>query len=215
MITFWNGNAGGIIEPEQITPWNTVKLDGGLIASPTAPLFLKSMSGSVGFEIDRRTRKNRSGQKKTATGAKSAKWTGQFIWWTKEQYDGWLTLLPQINPHLAANKLKTRRIEHPFLTDYGITSGTIYKMDIPQWEGQAAMVTIYFEEVEAPDAPAVVNLERPWDPAATRLANDQLFLPGRNRQHGTPGLVLLDVQSRPVENSFSTDPPQFIYGLLK
>lgn len=151
MITFWNGNVGGVIEPEQITPWNTVKLGGALIASPTAPLFLKSMSGSVGFEIDRRTRKNRSGQKKTATGANSPKWTMMFIYWMKEQRDAWVTLLPQINPHLAANRLKTRSIFHPFLDDYDINQCVMYKLDFQQWEGQAATVTMYFEEVGAPE----------------------------------------------------------------
>lgn len=208
MIKFWNGDVGGVIEPEQITPWNTIKLDGSIVASDTAPLFLKSISGSVGFEIDRRTRKNRSGQKKTATGANSPKWTMQFIWWTKEQYDAWQAYLPQINPHLAANRLKTRRIEHPFLSDYEITQCVVYKMDIPQWESQAVMLTLYCEEVAAPETEVKKALTPTTDPAKSKTANDFLFLPGQNRQHGTPG-------NKQPENSFSDDPPQLVYGLLK
>jgi hypothetical protein len=131
-----------------------------------------------------------------------------FIYWMKEQRDAWVSLLPQINPHLAANRLKTRSIFHPFLDDYDINQCVMYKLDFQQWEGQAAIVTMYFEEVGAPEGDAKKALTPTTDPTKTKTQNDFLFLPGQNRQHGTPG-------SKQPENSFSSDPPQFIYGLLK
>lgn len=172
---FWNGDVGGYIDPEMVTLWNTMQLDGNIIASATAPLFLRSITGGVGFDIDRRQRKNRSGRKKTGTGAKSPQWSAQFIYWTKEQYDAFRAILPQINPHLAANRMKTRKVFHPFLDDYGITQGIIHRLEFPQWEGQSATVTLYFEEIAAPDKDTKKVLKPTTDPDASKVAIDKDF----------------------------------------
>ena len=175
-LIFWNGNVGGYIDPDEITPWNTLKLDGATFASETAPLFLRSITGGVGFDIDRRKRKNKSGKKKTGTGSKSPQWTMLFIFWTYEQYSAWRTYLPQINPHLAANRMKVRKFYHPFLDDYDITQGTIHRLDFPQWEGQATTVSLYCEEVAAPDADAKKALKPTTDPNASQVAIDKDFV---------------------------------------
>ena len=177
-IPFWSGDVGGVIEPDSLTPWNTFRIDGRYFPSPDAPFLIKSMPmGEVGFEIDRRTRKNRSGQKKTSTGANSPKWSVSFIWWTPEQYRAWQAILPQINPKLAANQIKTRQVYHPFLDDYEITQAIIYKMAIPQIQDNLiAEVTLYFEEVGAPDTDAKKVLKTTTNPNDSAVAIDKDFV---------------------------------------
>jgi hypothetical protein len=157
---FWNGEFGAIYEVEYFSIWNTVALDGVIFPSPDAPFALKSMSGGVGFDIDKRKRKNRSGRKKVATGSKNPQWQMVFSFWSIEQYQAWQRRLPEINPHLAANKMKTRRVYHPFLADYEITQATIYRLDLPQWDsGLQGEVTLYFEEVLTDDKDAKKTLK--------------------------------------------------------
>lgn len=176
-VQFWTGDVGGILELELFTVWNTLGLDGQMFPSPSAPFALKSLQGGVGFDIDRRKRKNRSGRKKVATGSKNPQWQMVLAWWTLAQYQAWQTLLPQINPHLAANKLKTRKVYHPFLADYEITQATIYRLDIPQWtDGLIAEVTIYFEEVRTDDSDAKKTLKPTTDPNANTVAIDKDFI---------------------------------------
>jgi hypothetical protein len=173
---YWADTYGGVIELDQATIFNTVQLDGVVFPSKDAPMFLKSLSGSVGFDIDRRQRKNRSGRKKTSTGAKSPQWTMVFEIFCAAQYTAWQAILPQINPHLAANRLKTRKVYHPFLADFEISQGTIHRIDFPQWtEGLKADVTLYFEEVAAPDIDSKVNLKATNDPNVNVVAIDKDF----------------------------------------
>ena len=176
-LAFWTGDVGGILELELFNPWNTISLDGRVFPDPAAPFALMRMSGGVGFDIDRRKRKNRSGRKKVATGSKNPQWQMEFSWWTLEQYRAWQNMLPQINPHLAANKMKTRKVYHPFLADYEITQATIYRLDLPQWgDGLQGQVTIYFEEVLTSDSDAKKTLKPTTDPNANAVAIDKDFV---------------------------------------
>lgn len=176
-IPFWSGDVGGIIDPDSLSVWNTYRQDGHYFPDPTAPFIVKSIRGSVGFDIDRRKRKNRSGKKKTGTGAKSPQWTVSFIFWTPEQYRAWRAILPQINPKLAANRIKSRRVYHPFLDDYEITQGTIYHLDIPQWDDKLiAEVTLYYEEVDDSDVDQKKSLKKTSDPNDALVAIDQDFI---------------------------------------
>jgi len=151
-LLFWSGEIGGVIDKDELTPWNVLRLDGVMFPSDEAPFLLKGISGHVGFDIDRRKRKNRSGQKKTSTGSKSPKWTMVFMFWTPEQYQDWQSILQQINPKLDANRIKSRQLYHPLLADFEITQAIIYQIDMPVIDPQSlfAEVTVHFEEVNPP-----------------------------------------------------------------
>jgi len=100
-----------------------------------------------------------------------------FLMWTPGQYSAWQAILPQINPKLAANRSKVRRIYHPFLADFEITQAFIYRIDFPQWvEGLMAEVTIYFEDVGSPDKDAKKTLKPTNNPQDSQVAIDKDFV---------------------------------------
>ncbi len=189
-LTFWSGEVSGTIDYDTISPWNTLRLDGDYFPGRSAPMFIKEISGKVGFDVDRRQRKNRSGRKKVATGSKSPKWSMLFSIITPEQYAAWQAILPQINPKLDANRAKVRQVYHPFLADYEITQAFIYEMDIPRWgEGLIADVTIYFEDVGAPDTTEKKTLKPTNNPEENQAALDDRYRsenPGETEPPGPP-----------------------------
>lgn len=193
-LEFWAG-VGGILHVEEVTPWNTLLLDGGVFPSDDAPMFIISgPTGQVGFDVDRRQRKNRSGRKKTSTGSKSPQWTIGFQIITAAQWAAFEVLLPQINPKLDANRAKVRKIYHPFLAAYEITQAFIHRMEIPQWDAQlAAMVTIHFEDVGSPDSDTKKALKPTNDPNTNAAAIDDRFKSDNPEETGPPGIL----QSRP------------------
>jgi hypothetical protein len=188
-LEFWAG-IGGYIDLEQVTPWNTLLLDGVTFPSAEAPMFITSMSGEVGFDVDRRQRKNRSGRKKTSTGSKSPQWTMGFQIITSEQYQAWKALLPQINPKLDANRAKVRRVFHPFLADYEITQAFIHRLPFPQWDAQLlAAVTLHFEDVGSSDSDTKKALKPTTDPNSNAAALDDRFK-SDNPQETAPPTIL-------------------------
>ena len=174
-LIYWSGDVGGVLDIDELTPWNVLRLDGELFPGPDAPFVIKAISGGVGFDIDRRKRKNRSGRKKVATGSKSPQWTMTFSFWTPAQYRAWSSILPQINPKLAANRAKTRGIYHPFLADFEITQAFIYRIDFPQVDGQSLFgeVTLHFEDVGSSDKDEKRTLKPTNDPHANAVAIDK------------------------------------------
>lgn len=54
--------------------------------------------------------------------------------WRREQYDAYRAYLPTINPRLKENLLRALPIDHPDLTDLGITSIFINDVPIPEWD---------------------------------------------------------------------------------
>lgn len=198
-LRFWSGEVGGLLDVDELTPWVVLRLDGSLFPSDDAPFVIKSMSGGVGFDIDRRKRKNRSGRKKVATGSKSPQWSMTFAFWTPEQYRGWSSILTQINPKLAANRSKARSIYHPFLADFEITQAFIFRIDFPQIDTQSLFseVTIHFEDVGASDKDDKKTLKPTNDPNANAVAIDKDFVSGEAAIPTPDG----------VPNSFNEGPP--------
>lgn len=145
---FWADDVGAYLDRDELTEFQIFQLDGEPFPSAENPMPVESIRGNVTVELDKRKRKNKSGRKTVSKGYKPSQFTVVFKVFTLDQWNDYRVLVPQINPRLAANKNKTRRVYHPFLDPYDITQATVSTMELPDYEGTLiAKVAITFTEI--------------------------------------------------------------------
>jgi hypothetical protein len=164
-IPFWGGG-GADLHLEEMNEWNTFKLDDELFPSAEAPVLVTEVTAPVAYNVDKRKRKNKNGNRKVVQGYKASPISITFLIWTEEQYRDWKERIPAIHPKYNADNRKPHKIYYPDLDDLDIHYIYIDKIEPPKWTGEWGIrsITIGGEEVYEDDKPATKKVSAPNKP---------------------------------------------------
>ena len=119
---------------------------------PDAPFLIKSNADGRSPALRSTGARAKPQRAKKTSTVPSPKWSVSFIWWTPEQYRAWQAILPQINPEAGRKPDRATRQVYHLSRRLRDTQAIIYKIAIPRIQDNLiAEVTLYFEEVGAPD----------------------------------------------------------------
>lgn len=161
-IPFWNGGGASVYETE-LNEWNTFKLDDEAFPSADAPALVTSVEAPVSYNVDKRKRKNKNGNRKVVQGYKATPITITFLIWTEDQYEAYRARLASIHPKYNADNRKPHRIYYPDLDDLDISEIYIDKIGTPTWTSEPGVrqIVIGGEEVYEDEKPATAKVKAP------------------------------------------------------